>query len=136
MDETSIEMPAQQRTRFFRDQLNLTVDQIDIFRELNRNYNRKAQRITMELEELRIGMVEELGEENPDSIKINSLSTHIGDLHAELKQATISYYLAMKRECDEEQQLKLNELFMSALKKKEDVSLPRRGKGFRGNFNK
>lgn len=31
MNESTIEMPARQRTRFFNEQLNLHPDQIDIF---------------------------------------------------------------------------------------------------------
>lgn len=135
MDETTIEMPAQQRTRFFKEQLDLQPEQIDIFRNLNRNYNRKAHQLTSRLQILRIEMVEELGEENPDRTQLNFISNEIGSLHSELKQVTISYYLAMKEECTEEQKIKLNEIFMSALKTKEDVSLPERGRRYRGNFN-
>ena len=135
MDETTIEMPAQQRTRFFKDQLNLQQDQIDVFRELNRDYNRKAQQITFELEDLRREMVVELGKENPDKTELNSITAKIGELHAELKNVTVNYYLGMKEHCDAEQQKKLNDIFMSVLKTKEDVSLPQRGQRFRGNRN-
>lgn len=81
-------------------------------------------------------MVEELGHENPDNKQLDLICSEIGILHSELKQVTISYYLAMKKECSEEQKIKLNEIFMSALKTKEDVSLPERGRRYRGNFNK
>lgn len=136
MNESTIEMPAQQRTRFFKEQLDLQPDQIDVFRELNRKYNRVARSITMELEELRVSMVNELGMENPDETKLNEISTAIGRLHSELKQETISYYLDMKRECNPGQQQKLNDLFMSALKSKENVRLPQRGRGPGGNSNR
>lgn len=135
MSEQTIEIPAQQRTRFFKEQLDLHPEQINAFRELNRNYNRKAQQLTQQLEFLRIEMVEELGKENPDRTQLNFISNEIGTLHSELKQVTISYYLSMKEECTEEQKKKLNEIFMSALKSKEDVSLPERGRRYRGNFN-
>ena len=135
MNETTIEMPAQQRTRFFRDQLNLEQDQIDVFRELNRNFNRKAQQITMDLEVLRIDMVKELGEKNPDTNKLEIIADKIGKLHAELKQVTIEYYLAMNEQCNPEQKEKLNEIFMSALKSREDVDLPQHGRRNRGNFD-
>ena len=35
MEETAIKVPSEMRTRFFREQLNLRQDQMDIFRELN-----------------------------------------------------------------------------------------------------
>jgi hypothetical protein len=135
MNESTIEMPAQQRTRFFREQLGLSTEQVNVFRDLNRSYNRQAHQITVELENLRLKMVKELGAKQPDEKRLSEISSDIGNLHAELKQITIDYYLAMKIECDETQQKKLNEIFMSTLKKNEDVDLPQRGRHFRGNFN-
>lgn len=122
-----IEMPSEQRTRFFREQLGLRQDQMDIFRDLNRDYNRSARRISNDLEELRIDMVKEMGAKHPEEDKLNSISENIGELHADLKKVTIKYYLEMKKVCDESQQEKLNEIFLSMSKSKEDVSLPQRG---------
>lgn len=129
------EIPSEQRTRFFREQLNLHTDQIEIFRELNRNFNRKGNIINADLQRLRIEMVEELGKKNPDSNQLDSISTEIGNLHAQLKKVTIEYYIEMKENCDEEQQKKLNEIFMSILEKDEDVSLPQRGGRRYGRLN-
>lgn len=128
----AIEMPSEQRTRFFREQLSLKADQMDSFRELNREYNRSARRISSQLETLRIEMVEEMGIENPSKEKLSSISDNIGKLHSALKEVTIKYYLEMKAVCDKEQQKKLNEIFMSMSKSKEDVSLPQRGRKNRG----
>ena len=127
-EEVAIEVPSQRRTRFFREQLNLRQDQVDIFRELNRNYNRTAWRVTHQLEALRVEMIRELGKENPREKTLESISEQIGELHTNLKKETIDYYLQMKEVCNEEQQIKLNEIFMSMLKKKEDVSLPKYGR--------
>jgi len=127
-EEVAIEVPSERRTRFFREQLNLGQDQMDIFRELNRNYNRTAWRVTHQLEALRVEMIRELGKENPREKTLDSISEQIGELHANLKKETIDYYMQMKKVCNEEQQIKLNEIFMSMLKKKEDVSLPESGR--------
>ena len=129
---TQIEMPSEQRTRFFREQLELRQEQMDIFRDLNRDYNRSARRISMQLEELRIKMVEEMGTKNPSQDELNSISENIGNLHSDLKKVTIQYYLDMKEVCDEDQQEKLNEIFLSMSKSKDDVSLPQRGGKGRG----
>ena len=40
LEEINIEMPAQQRTKFFREELNLMPEQVDKFREWNREFNR------------------------------------------------------------------------------------------------
>jgi len=130
-------MPSEQRTRFFRDQLNLNIDQVNDFRDLNREYNRNARRVTDELENLRIQMVGEMSKSEPSETVLDDVSEKIGDLHAELKHLTIDYYLGMKQVCDSIQQEKLEEIFLTVSKSKEDVELPRRGgRGFRGrNMN-
>jgi Asp-tRNA(Asn)/Glu-tRNA(Gln) amidotransferase B subunit len=132
-EQEVIELPAQQRTRFFREQLNLQPQQMEIFRELNRSFNRTAWQINHQLESLRIEMVRELGLEDPDTHKLASISEEIGKLHTQLKNETIDYYLAMKKACTDEQQEKLNEIFISVLQKNEDVRLPQRGGRFRNN---
>jgi len=128
VQETNIEMPAEQRTKFFREQLNLQPGQLDKFRDWNREFNRTGWSITHELEDLRMQMITELGKELPDSSSLETISNQIGKLHTELKKITIEYYMNMKTECNEEQKKKLNEIFMSMLQKNEDVKLPA-GKG-------
>lgn len=129
--ETTPEMPSQQRTRFFKEQLNLRTDQMDTFRTLNRNFNPTAREITLQLESLRIEMVTELGKEISNGETLDSISKNIGKLHSELKDKTIEYYLQMKEVCTVEQQEKLNAIFMTVLQKNEDVTLPQRvGPGF------
>lgn len=128
LEETAIEVPSERRTRFFRDQLNLDRDQLENFRELNREFNRTAWQITHRLEDYRVEMVRELGKENPNQKTLDSISKNIGELHTNLKEETIDYYLQMKEACTEQQQIKLNEIFISMLKKNEDVSLPEYGR--------
>lgn len=132
-EELNIELPAQQRTRFFRDQLNLDRQQVEHFRLLNRNFNRIAWNIKHQLSVLRIQMIDELKAENPDEDKLNEISTQIGALHKELKDETINYYLGMKNVSDIGQQAKLYEIFMSVLEENEDVQLPQRGRRYRFN---
>lgn len=124
LEEINIEVPAQQRTKFFREELSLQPEQVNKFREWNREFNRTGWKITHELEDLRIEMIAELGKETPDQNKLETISNDIGKLHSELKNVTIDYYMKMKNECNVEQQKKLNEIFMSMLKKNEDVKLP------------
>ena len=127
IEEAAIKVPSERRTRFFREQLNLDAEQLTQFRELNRNYNKTAWQISHQLEVLRREMVQELGRENSNKKVLQSISSQIGELHSELKDKTIDYYLGMKRVCNEEQRNKLNEIFISMLKKNEDVSLPKYG---------
>jgi hypothetical protein len=133
MEQNEIELPAKQRTRFFREQLNLEPRQMEIFRELNRDFNRTAWQINHQLESLRIEMVTEMGSPTPDKTILESISTEIGALHTQLKNETIDYYLAMKEICNDNQKEKLNEIFISVLQKNEDVRLPQRGRQLRNN---
>jgi hypothetical protein len=124
VEEAVVEIPAQQRTRFFRDELGLNYDQVEKFRELNREFNRTAWNISHNLERLRTEMVLEMGKNEPNQKKLEAITAEIGERHTELKKVTIDYYLKMKAECNDEQKEKLNETFMSMLKKNEDVKLP------------
>lgn len=126
------EIPSEQRTRFFREQLNLSPDQLDVFRELNREFNRSARRESDELEELRLQMVEEMGKDSPSQERLDSIAQEVGGHHSELKEITMNYYLKMKAICDSDQQEKLKEIFMTVSKSKEEIALPQRGRRYRG----
>lgn len=127
--EEQIELPSEQRARFFRDQLNLSPEQMTKFRDLNREYNRNARQISDRLELLRVQMVEEMGKYETSLTVLDGISKEIGEKHTELKEQTIAYYMGMKEVCDSAQQEKLKEIFMEASKAKEDVELPQRGRG-------
>jgi Spy/CpxP family protein refolding chaperone len=121
-------IPGEQRTRFFKDQLNLNDEQLDQFRNINRTFNRTARGIEMNLAQLREDLINELGTQNPDSTRLNQMAIEIGNNHRELKQVTTTFYLDMKKICTPEQQAKLHGLFQSMLNKDNQVNLPRPGK--------
>jgi len=120
-------IPGEQRTRFFRDQLNLNDEQLDQFRDINRTFNRTARGIEMNLAQLREDLIKELGTQNPDSTRLNQMAIEVGNNHRELKQVTTTLYLDMKKICTAEQQVKLHEIFQSMLNKDNQVNLPRPG---------
>ncbi len=125
-------MPSEQRARFFREQLNLNQEQLDVFRELNREFNRSARKESQELEDLRLDMVEEMGKATPSQERLDSMVTEFGGHHSELKQITRDYYLKMKAVCDSSQQEKLKDIFLTVSKSQENVEAPSRGKRYRG----
>lgn len=120
-------IPGEQRTRFFRDQLNLNAEQLGQFREINRTFNHTARGIETNLAQLREDMINELGTQNPDSTRLNQMAAEVGNNHRDLKQVTITFYLNMKKICTAEQQAKLHELFQSMLNKESQVNLPQPG---------
>lgn len=124
-DQTVI--PGEQRTRFFREELNLSADQLDAFRNINRTFNRTARGIELELDELRKGLIDELGRSAPDTVWLDSIATRIGENHRELKKVTTTFYLDMKKICTPEQQTRLHEIFQSMLNKDSQINLPKPG---------
>jgi Spy/CpxP family protein refolding chaperone len=120
-------IPGEQRTRFFRDQLNLNAEQLDQCRDINRTFNRTARGIEMNLAQLREDLIAELGKQNPDSVHLDQMAIEVGNNHRELKQVTTTFYLDMKKICTPEQQVKLHEIFQSMLNKDNQVNLPRPG---------
>ncbi len=125
--EEQTNIPGEQRTRFFRDELNLDAGQIDQFRDINRTFNRTARGIEINLAQLREDLINELGAQNPDSTQLSRIAIEIGENHRELKQVTSTFYLNMKKISTEEQQAKLHEIFQSMLNKESQVNLPRPG---------
>jgi hypothetical protein len=133
-DETlqRIDEQADKGVRQFREKLGLDENQVVKFREINREYNRAANRITRDLEILRIQMVNELGLPVTDSGKIREINRKFGLLHENLKNLTADYYLEMKDICNEEQKQQLYLMFSNMLQ--QDPVLPsgqgrRRGRG-------
>jgi Spy/CpxP family protein refolding chaperone len=125
--------------RFFRDKLNLDREQMDKFREFNRNYRPKAYDLTISLSKLRGNMLDEMEKANPDIAKLNELARKIGDAHTELKIITYEYYLNIKSICTPDQQVILKDLFRSIFQADARLSYPGRegkeGMG-RGRMNR
>ena len=120
-------VPGEQRTRYFRDQLNLDDNQTNSFREINRTFNRSARTIEENLAVLRKSMIDELGAPSPDTLKLRQLAAEIGNNHRELKEVTSTFYLSMREICTSEQQTKLHSIFQSMLNKENQVNLPQPG---------
>jgi Spy/CpxP family protein refolding chaperone len=114
--------------RYFRDQLNLSREQMDKFREINPAFRPKARDITIELATRRKQMLIEMAATKSDTIRLNALSDSIGQLHSNLKKITYQYYLEIKNICDPEQQLKLEQIFGEMFNKDSQMGYPGRGR--------
>lgn len=125
-----IDRQAESGARQFREKLNLDADQVIQFRDINREFNRTANRITRQLEFLRIDMVTELGKQDTDRERIGEINKEFGQVHEQLKNLTSDYYLQMKALCNEEQQQKLYDLFRGMVETEEQM--PDRPGGRRG----
>lgn len=97
--------------RYFRDELNLSKEQMYKFSQFNPDFRQKVRTINLKLADKRHEMLIEMSKENSDNNKLNLLSDSIGFLHANLKKVTYMYYLSFKNICNQEQQKKLELLF-------------------------
>jgi Spy/CpxP family protein refolding chaperone len=118
---------ADARVMFFRDHLELTEGQMADFMQMNRLFSQDARRMTTRLDILRRNMIEELAKAEPEMKKIDQITAEIGSLHNDLKQATATYYLGLKKSCNPEQQERLKEMFMVMSDPQGDLNTIRRG---------
>jgi uncharacterized membrane protein len=127
--EENIVVPLGQRVNFFRDQLGLTQEQRSLFMEAARNFNQEAVRITGNIKTARFGMYDEMAKSEPDAEKLDELAAEIGDLHRQLKESTIVYYMDLKNVCNEAQQERLHRIFITMANPEGDVNMFVRGRG-------
>ena len=128
-------VPLGQRVNFFRDQLDLSVEQRSQFLEFSRNFNREAGKITESIEVSRYRMIDEMAKETTDYKKLEEICNEIGDLHRKLKESTITYYMHLKEICNEEQREKLHGLFRTMANPDGDINTFVRGRGLHRGRN-
>jgi len=97
--------------RYFRDQLNLSSDQMEKFKLINPAFRPRARYITLELANKRKMMLAEMAAIQSDTTRLNAYSDSIGRLHSDLKKIAYRYYLGIKSICDPDQQRKLEQIF-------------------------
>jgi len=131
----SLALPDRQRVIFFTEQLGLTPEQQDAFREVSFTYNQAALTISNEMAVLRNRQLMAMHAAEPDMNQLNTLSEEIGQLHTRLKNLTIGYYLGLKGICTVDQQQQSYAIFKKILNPEGEVDLPRggpRGRSGRG----
>jgi hypothetical protein len=116
--------------RYFRDELNLSSDQMNKFSQFNPEFRQDARLINIRLSEKRNEMLIEMAQKDSDKDRLNMLSDSIGYLHARLKKITFMYYLNFKNICNPEQQQKLEQLFTEVFNS--DTQILRNGAGRQG----
>ncbi len=97
--------------RWFRDELDLSAEQMNRFREFNPAFRQHVRDINLQLNDLRRLMLDEMSSPASDSARLNSLADSVGYLHADLKKHTYRYYMNFKDMCNMEQKEKLDNMF-------------------------
>jgi len=121
-------MPQHGMNRFLIDKLNLREEQHIVFREARQDFMQEARNIRQEMNRLRIEMLEEMSNTEPDTQKIELISQKFGNQHAQLKMLTTHYFFKLKNNCDPEQIEKLEKVFIEMATPEEG---PRHRKGRR-----
>ena len=97
--------------RYFREALSLDQSQMEKFSRFNPVFRQRAMRINIELSRLKNEMLAVMSGQFPDTARLNQLSDSVGYYHSELKKASYRYYLDFKAICNEEQSMRLKQLF-------------------------
>ena len=78
---------------------------------MHTEFSDKSLEIIHELDSLRYEMMEELSNDNPDSLKLDKIAEEIGTWHVKLKKQTIYHFKQMKRNCNVEQRRHLSKIY-------------------------
>ena len=116
--------------RYFRDSLNLSMDQMRKFSDFNPGFRQAVMAINIDMADKRHKMLIEMAKNVCDTNRLNNLSDSIGYLHARLKKETYQYYINFKNICNQEQQRKLEQLFGEMFNT--DMQMGMNGRGPRG----
>lgn len=110
-----LELPDHRIGRYINRELDLNANQIKHFQKYRRHYNRKANGILDDMQDIRSGMLDVFKSTNPDRKIYEALAGELGAKHRELKELTFDYYVNMLSELDETQQPKMSEIFEAML---------------------
>jgi Spy/CpxP family protein refolding chaperone len=101
----------QQQCVAFRDELKLSAAQEKLVAEINNRYMESAAPVAADIKSTRAALLNELETEQPDSIRMDSLSNRIALLQVKIQHENISQYLALKKVCTPQQAQKLSTLY-------------------------
>ncbi len=112
--------------RFVRQELNLSDEQFQMFRQMSKENRKKSREVFGQLAGLRSKMLEELARDNPDTTKLSEIAIGSGRLHEMLKRLSIKHFMEMRKCCNKVQNQRLNEL-MHEMKQGRGFCPKRRG---------
>lgn len=119
--------------RFFRQTLGFTNDQMDVFRNANEQFRPRTAALTLSIDSLKAEMFKEMKKANPDTLRLNTLSNDIGNLHSELKRETYQFFLRIRIVCTQEQASQLEKVFEPLFV---NENLPTGPRGYQRGWNR
>jgi Spy/CpxP family protein refolding chaperone len=110
--------------RILEKELNLSVEQITLFKEIRKQHFDKRKRLQEEVHTLRGELMDELFKPEPDTVAIKMLAVQIGAKETEKEQCMFEHFMELKSACTPEQQGKFESLMKKVLPKSQRMPRP------------
>ncbi len=117
--------------RNIKENLRFDDEQMALYRETNQEFRNKANEILFHMEALKGKLFNELQKPDPDRKRTREISDSIGMAHADLKEATVDFYVKLKECCNGEQNESLRNMFSPLFEERGHQNMG--GRSGRGN---
>jgi len=104
------ERENRQPGKYMAKQLQLTPEQIKDFDQLRDKYHSETDVIMKESREISNKVMEEIFSDNPNKVKLDSLSKKFGELQSKQKQLMYEHLLEIRSKCTDSQQANFKKL--------------------------
>jgi Spy/CpxP family protein refolding chaperone len=99
------------QTDYLQTELNLSNEQVQGLGMIKAQFKQSSQPVASSIMEVRSKIVDELANNQPDTIKIRGLADELGVLQGELTYKIASQYVDIRDLCDPQQAQKLNNTY-------------------------
>ena len=98
--------------RFLDRQLSLNAVQSEKVNAINLKFREHTEPLVSEIKTIRNSMLDELGSDKPDTLKLNGFTEKIGELQKQLQRAAIIQFQQLRMVCNAEQCRKLSTIYL------------------------
>ncbi|MFA6924358.1 MAG: hypothetical protein WC223_08905 [Bacteroidales bacterium] len=103
--------PRSRIIKFIQEELSFSQKQMDEYKLSKKEYRKKEKNLYNDVTIMRMMIYKELSQQNPDTIKLDSLAKEFGSIFTKLTKGNIESYLKTRAMCDEQQKTKLSGIF-------------------------
>jgi len=106
----SQEIRQQHVAKFMHNQLNLSTEQQNLFKESGHSYFEAMRNISKDAKNTKKELYKEIFKKEPNPEKIEALIELLGKKHSELEKAQFEHFYELKKVCNPEQEEQLEEI--------------------------
>ncbi|MDD5570888.1 MAG: hypothetical protein PHD97_06990 [Bacteroidales bacterium] len=103
--------PRARITKFIQEELNFSQKQMNEYQLSKKEFRNNEKKLYGDVCVTRLKIYKELSQQNPDTIKLDSLSKQFGSVFTEINKSNVKSYLKTIAICDEQQKVKLKGIF-------------------------